>query len=441
MKKIIKMALAAATVFAAGAPVMAQNNALEDPRWGGTPEDRQENLKRMNFLRDEVTAKNWDDAAGYIRELMNGAPSASSNLYLWGVQVYKGKLSKVTTAEDKARLVDSIMLIYDRRAQYYGSDPNRGTAYILKSKAQDYANLNPMDRPNVRKFFKDAVDAPGAQSDVVLMYFQQLVTDFRGVEISPEELLGEYQRLAPMVENESAEVKDGLTGLLATSGAADCNVLEDLYTKELAANPGDTELLTKAYNLMSMAGCDSPFYISVAEQYYAAAPSSAVAIRLATLFEQQQQYEKALQYLNEMVETETDPAAKANLYVRMAASELGLRHASAAAQAARQAIQLNGNNGYAHMFLAEAYIGGASGCSGFQAQTVFWLAYDALSRARDAFEGDATLIESVNSRMANCRANFPTFEDGFMNVQGYENGKAYTVSCGWVSGSTMIRSR
>jgi tetratricopeptide (TPR) repeat protein len=216
-------------------------------------------------------------------------------------------------------------------------------------------------------------------------------------------------------------------------------VLEELYTKEFAAKPGDVDVLTKAYTLMSMAGCTSDFYISVGEQYYAVKPSTDVAIRLATLFENKQQYDKALQYLTPMIESETDPTAKSNLYVRVAASELGQKSNSAAAQAARQAIALDSNNGAAHMLLAEADIGGASGCSGFGAQTVFWLAYDELVRARDSFAGDAAMQEAANSRMGSVRGNFPTTEDAFM--YGVQNNSSYTVSCGWVSGTTTARTR
>ncbi len=238
--------------------------------------------------------------------------------------------------------------------------------------------------------------------------------------------------------NGSPEEQDSLTALLATSGAADCGVLEGLYTRQLAEKPGDVDLLAKAYGLMSSAGCESAFYISVAEQYYAAKPSSDVAIRLAMMFEKNEQYDKALHYLNEMIESETDPAAKSNLYVRVAASELGQKRFSATAQAARQAIALNGNNGIAHMLLAEAYIGGASGCGGFHGQTVFWLAYDELARAREV---DPSLQEAAQGRMNSIYGSFPTKEDAFMYIQGYADGQSYRVNCGWVSGTTTTRSR
>lgn len=436
MKKFTKFALTAAMVLVAGASASAQN-FKEDPRYGNSPEEREKNVAKLNFLQDAYNAKQWKEAAGYIRELMNDAPAASQAIYQYGATTYKNLAARATSIAQKKVYVDSVMLIYDRRVEYFGN--NQATP-AMQLKARDYLALNPMDRAGVRQFYKDAVDVSAAPSPgLVLEYFQQLVNDFKSVEITPEDLLGAYERLAPMMENASAEEKDGFTGLFATSGAADCNVLQELYTKELAAKPGDVEVLKKAYGLMSMAKCDSDFYVSVAEQLYKLEPTADIAINLARMFENRQQYDRAIPYLNEQIETTTDASAKADLYVRIAVSELGQKKYSAAAQAARQAISLNADSGYAHFCLANAYLGGAAQCGGFNGQTVAWLAYDEFSRAREAFTGDAAMLETVSSSMASCRASFPSTEDAFMH--GLQNGASHTVSCGWVSGTTTVRTR
>jgi len=440
MKKFTKFVLAAAVITAGTASVSAQSYK-EDPRYGATPEQREENAKSLSFLRDEVNMKNWEFARGYIKTLMNTAPAASVSLYQHGTNVYKQLILRAKSVDEKKALVDSVMLIYDRRAEHFGSHPTQGTVYILTLKARDYAALNHTDREGVRKYYKEAIAAAGSAvpADLVLEYFKHQVDDYKAMILTPEEILAEYQTLTPLMDKASADDKNTFTSLFASSGAANCGVLEELYTKELAAKPGDKDLLAKAYGLMTMAECDSDFYVSVAEQYYAAEPSSAVAIRLATLFERKEQFSKALQYLNQMVETETDPAAKANLYFRVAASELGMKRPSAAAAAARQAISLDGTNGYARMMLAESYIAGSVACSGFQRQAVYWLVYDEFNRARELFSGDAAMQETMTGRMSSCRGNFPSKEDVFM--EGLSEGAGYTVSCGWISGGTSVRSR
>ncbi len=440
MKKIFKSIILAAMVFGAGVAAKAQNHE-EDPRYGATPQERTENFKKLDLLRNEYNNKNYAEAAVYLKELLNTAPAANSNLYIWGAAIYRDKAARAKSVAEKQVCVDSVMLIYDRRVEYFDDSPTRGTAYILQLKAREYLALNPPDREGVRKLYKDAVDAPGATPEAAVEYFRQLVNDFNGNDVEAEYLIDEYERLMPIMADASEEDRNNFETMFASSGAASCENIEALYSKQLAADPCNVDILVKAYDLMSMAGCESDFYVSVAERYYALESSSGVAIRLASVFENRKEYGKALKYLNEMVDDETDPAAKANLYVRISASELGAKRISAAAQAARQAIALNPDNGFARLLLAESYIAGSGECSGFHASSVFWLAYDELARARRSFAGEPAQLSAVDSRMANCRANFPTFEEGFMYVEGYQDGKSYTVNCGWISGTTTIRSR
>ena len=439
MKQIVKTTLAVAFALAAFAAT-AQNH-MEDPRYGATPEQREENLKRLNFLRDEVQARNWNEAATFVKPLIHEAPEIHGNLYIWGATTYKQKAARARSVADKKIFVDSVMMIYDLRARYFGGSGERGTPYILHLKARDYLTLNPLDGTGVRKFYKDAVAAGGANvsGEVVVEYFQQLVNGFKGFEIEATDLLIEYERLAPMMEAASAEDRDKFNTLFAASGAANCDVLEKLYTEELKADPENVDVLTKAYNLMTMVDCSSDFYVQVAEKYYAKVPSTPVAIRMAMVFENRHEYDRALKYLNAIVGSEQDSATKANLYVRIAASELGAGRASAAGAAAKSAIALSPDNGNAHFILASAYMAGTSGCSGFNAQSVFWLAYDELARAKTSFAGDANMSAQIDSSMANCRANFPATEEMFM--YGVTNGQSHYVSCGWVSGSTTARSR
>ncbi len=441
MKTFTKIALGAAMVVMGMATATAQN-ALEDPRYGATPEERKTNLGNLNWMSDAVAARDWDLAASFVRQLMKDAPAAHSRIYVDGATTYRNKIQRATSVAEKSALVDTLMMIYDTRMQHFGSHPTQGTPYILNLKARDYLNYQPLDGANVRKFYKEAVEAAGTavDPDVVLIYFQQMVNGYKAVEVTPEELLTAYEALSPLMANAPDEKKDGFTSLLATSGAADCGVLEELYTKELAAKPGDQELLRKAFQLMTMAGCDSDFYISVAEQLYKLEPSSNIAIRLATMFEQRKEFERAVPYLNEQIASETDPSAKSDLYVRVATSELLQNRFSAAAQQARQAISLNPDNGFAHMILGNAYLGGQAGCSDFNRAAVVWLAYDEFVRARDALAGDTTgTLESVNTSIARCRANFPENSEIFM--AGKTAGTSYTVSCGWISGTTTVRAR
>ncbi|UKI39110.1 MAG: hypothetical protein L6V35_08075 [Alistipes putredinis] len=65
--------------MAAAVSVSAQS-WKEDPRYGNTPEEREENVKILNFFNDAWDAKNYDDANKYLAHLLEKAPKATQNL-------------------------------------------------------------------------------------------------------------------------------------------------------------------------------------------------------------------------------------------------------------------------------------------------------------------------------------------------------------------------
>lgn len=440
MKKVILKSVMLVAAVVASVSTFAQS-WKEDPRYGNTPEEREANVKILNFFNDAWAAKNYDDANKYLVVLLEKAPRATSNLYVRGATLYKNKINRAKTEEEKKVYIDSLMIIYDMRMEYFGDHRTKGTPYIASAKAMDYAAVNPQDREGVRKFYQEAVEMNGAAlpTDVAVKYFNELVTDYGSDLIEADVILSEYERLAPLFEAAGAEDdKDTFEALFASSGAANCDNLDAMFAPKFKENSGDADMISKAYALMSKAGCSSDLYLSIAEKYYEQNPSSNVAINLASQFEARNDFSKALQYLNEALQTETDPVEKSNLYVRIAASELGEKHASASASAARQAITLNPENGYAYYFLAMAYADGASGCQGFAAQTVYWLVYDYLMDARRLIS-DQAQIENIDGMLAGYRKSFPSEEDCFFN--GCTVGSSFTVKCGWISGTTTVKSR
>ena len=440
MKKVILKSIVLCAAVVASVSVSAQG-WKDDPRYGNSPEEREENVKILNFFNDAWDAKNYDDANKYLVHLLEKAPKSTQNLYVRGATLYKNKINRAKTEEEKKVYIDSLMIIYDMRMEHFGSHSSKGTPYISRAKAVDYAAVNPQDREGIRKFYKEAIAINGAAlpTDVAVKYFNELVTDYGSDLIEAEVILSEYESLAPLFETESAKAdKETFDALFASSGAANCDNLEALFASKFSATPDDADMISKAYVLMSKAGCSSDLYLSIAEKYYAQNPSSNVAMNLASQFEARNNFAKALQYLNEALETETDAVEKSNLYVRMAASELGAKRASASAAAARQAITLNPDNGFAYYFLALAYADGASACQGFASQTVYWLVYDYLMDARRLMS-DQAQIDNIDSMLAGYRKSFPSEEDCFFN--GCTVGSSYNVKCGWINGTTTVKSR
>lgn len=444
MKNVKFLLTAACSLFAFAA--LAQD--FSDPKyaiWGDTPEERQQNILNSNFLKESCDNKDYNAAAHYLKELLDKCPKASENTFVRGITLYKNKINRAKTLDEKNMFIDSLMLIYDLRNEYFGDHAKRGTAYILDRKAREYLTYKPNDRKGIRETFRAAIEAGGDNADpeTVVVYFSNLCDDYKNTdEVMPDEVLAEYERLEPFFAKhpEAAEYKSQFDAAFGLSGAASCENLEKLYRAKLEAAPDDEALLAQAVGMMSRAKCDGDFYFSIAEKYYEMKPSSETAMFLAQAFQNKGDYAKAQTYLNEALAVEQDAAERQKLLVRIALVGLVANDIPNAASAARQARDLNPEDGVPYFVLAQCYASSAAACGGFAGQATFWAAYDTMAKAVELLPSDSEYLEHAKTSLSAFRNRFPSSEECFFNE--LQEGARYTVNCGTAAGvSTTVRPR
>ena len=120
-------------------------------KWGETPELRRENILASTFLKEELANRNFNQAAKYLQQLLERCPAASENTYANGIKLYKQKINRARSLSEKNGYVDSLLLLYDIRLQYFGAHPKRGKAYILDRKAREHLTYRESDREGIRK--------------------------------------------------------------------------------------------------------------------------------------------------------------------------------------------------------------------------------------------------------------------------------------------------
>ena len=445
MKNVKFLLSAVCALYAVAA--MAQQD-FSDPKyaaWGDTPEERQQNILNSNFLKESCDNKDYNAAAHYLKELLDKCPKASENTFVRGTTLYKNKINRAKSLDEKNMYIDSLMLIYDLRNEYFGDHPKRGTAYILDRKAREYLIYKPADRKGIREAFRAALEAGGESTDpeTVVAYFSNLCDDYKNTdEVMPDEIIAEYDRLTPFFEKnpEAAEYKSQFDAAFGLSGAASCENLEKLFRSKLEANPDDEALLAQAVGLMSRAKCDGDYYFSIAEKYYQVKPSSETAMFLAQAFQNKKDFTKAKTYLNEALEVEKDPAERQKLLVRIALVGLVSNDIPGAAAAARQARDLNPEDGVPYFVLAQCYASSAAACGGFTGQATYWAAYDTMAKAVELLPSDSEYLEHAKTSMSAFRSRFPSSEECFFNE--LQEGARYTVNCGTAAGiSTTVRTR
>lgn len=447
--KSVKFLLAAVAVFI-GMSVSAQDfsDDVKYGMWGATNEERASNIGASNYLKDELEAKNFDAATVYLQQLLNNCPGASQQTFARGVTLYKNKANRARTVEQKKMYIDSILLIYDLRLEYFGNHPKNGKDYILDMKARDMLRFCTTNRPLLREGLKAAVDAAiesgRIHHDIASSYFKYLCEDFEYDDnVTSDMILSEYERLSPIFAEVSAEdeqYKDIFETSFGTSGAASCENLETLFSEKLAANPDSEELLAQAVALMSRAQCTSDFFFATTEKYYSVKPSSETALFLAQGFQNRGENDKALKYLREALAVETNPSAKEPLYVQIALIEIGGHNYAAAAEAARELRNINPDNGYSYFILGQCYASTPCQEDKVGGTSVYWAAYDAMAQAVNLLKDEPEVQKAAQQLMSAYRSAFPVQESCFFAE--LTQGDRYTILCGFAAGqSTTVRYR
>ncbi len=441
-------------VFAVTTFVAQAQIDYNDPRfalWGDDAAAREQNLLKSAFLREALDNKMYDQAAGYFQELVTNCPKASEAVFARGVILYKNKIARSKSMDEKKAMVDSLMIVHNLRLKYFADHPTRGRAYILDSQARDYFNFMRSDRDGMRKVFKQAIDEGGAETDpkLVYLYFQNLCEDYKMDLIMAEDVITEYETLTPFfekLEGDDAKMADDFTMLFTTSGVATCENIESIFAAKLVGEAANDEAtLTKAVKLMGRLKCNSPFYVSAAENLYRIAPSASSAMSLASIFQSANEYDKASKYLRDALEAETDVEQREMLNARIALIEMAANRMDSAAAAARESINTpddtKSDNGIGYFVLAQCYAAAAASCSGFDGQATYWAAYDTMALALANFASDEAEYKSVaNQIIASYAAYFPSAEECFFSE--VKEGDTFTIKCGIATGiNTKVRPR
>ena len=433
-----------------GFSAIAQEVNYDDPKyaiWGSSGEERKQNMLNNQFLKESVDNRNYKAAAGYLKVLLEKCPKASQNIYTNGTKLYKNLINRAETDEQRAMYIDSLFYVYDVRLANFADHAKYGKAYILDRKAKEYLSYKPDDREGLRKIFNEAIKATEEKNgkpdlELVLIYFSNLCEDYQNDVADATLIIAEYDRFSPVFDSaegeEAAEMKSQFDNAFGVSGAASCENLEALFSKKLAEAPEDEALLNQAVTLMSRANCNSDFFFHTAEKFYAVKPSSSTALFLAQGFQNRNEFDKAMKYLNEALAAETEAAEKEKLYVRMALISMQMGNQGEAMKAAKEIQNINAENGYAYYIMGQCYA--ASANSEFAGQACFWAAYDTMSKAVELLGSEPQILESAKKMMAAYRGSFPTSEECFFNE--VQAGARYTCTRGFANGvSTTVRYR
>ena len=421
-------------------------------KWGETPEQRKENILASTFLKEELANRNFNQAAKYLQQLLQQCPAASENTFVRGVTLYKNKINRARSVAEKNVYVDSLLLLYDIRLEYFGSHPKRGKAYILDRKAREHLTYRESDREGIRKDFEVAIAAQvemngTADPALVAIYFKNLCDDYTNDIVDAMTIVNAYEENSKYfanVDESQAEFKNQFEASFGASGAASCENLQKIFEPKIAAASTDEALLAHVFQLMNKANCDSDFYISVCEMYYNVKPQSSIAMLLAQIFQNKKEFAKANKYLREALANETVAEEREKLLARIGILEMTANNYAEAVKSFLESINIDDtdDDGLALYFLAQCYVAGSKDCGTELAKhSVYWVAYDLVQKAIPLLEvTDAAVAANAKNLANSYRSVFPTAEECFFAE--LKEGATYTVGCGLAKGlTTKVRYR
>ena len=444
--KSVKLFIGLAFALIAGSASAQDFSDPQYAKWGETVDQRRENILASTFLKEEIANRNFDQAAKFLQQLLQNCPGASENTYANGIKLYKQKINRARSLAEKNVYVDSLLLLYDIRLEYFGAHPKRGKAYILDRKAREHLTYRESDREGIRESFEIAiaaqVEATGtADPELVAIYFKNLCDDYSNDIVDAMTIVNTYEANSKYFENideSKVEFRNQFESCFGASGAASCENLQKIFEPKIAATPSDEALLAKTFQLMARANCESDFFLTVGEMYYAVNPQSSVAMLLAQVFQNKKEFAKANKYLREALANESVADEREKILVRIGILEMTANNYAEAVKAFNESINVDAtdDDGLALYFLAQCYVAGSKDCgSELSKHAVYWVGYDVLQAAIPLLEAtDASVATNAKKLAESYRSAFPTAEECFFAE--LKDGANYTINCGLAKGST-----
>ena len=420
---------------------------IEDGSKYGKGQDSIECIKNLSLYKEFFKHSNYKDAIGPWRIVFGSCPASSERMYTEGVTMYRSLIQAETNVDSKERLIDTLMLIYDRRIEYFGQKGGEGN--ILGRKGIDLLRYRRNDVNEVDKAYghlKRSIELQKNKSRdaVVVTFMTASVTLNQKGKIEDNQTIEDYFMVTEIVDgllNKSSrwtKAKDNIDDMMLKSGILTCEALDRYFEPKFEAGKEDKAFLENVIKFYSSAGCDrANVYVSASEQMYKIDPGPESAHQLAILFIAKSDFRKAAQYLQMAVIGENiENNTRAEWFYELAVVSAANKDYCAAISYAREAIAYKSDHGKAYITLGDAIIASRTNLGDdFEQRTAFWVAADKYTKAKSV---DPSVASDANKKLRDYAGQYPNHEEVFF--RDLKDGDSYQVR-GCINEYTTVRSR
>ena len=468
MKKILSILLLAflstpVRVFAQPQPV-----AYND-RYGITEDEIAECRQNIAYYREFYQAKDYKSAYEPWKEVFVKHPIARYQMYSEGRTILKNLLNKEKDEEKRNVLIQEILRTYDQHIEhldtlnkYYLKTPlTKGS--VLGSKTNEYINyVKPIDVVTVYSMYWEAItsDPENVSAAVAANFMGASSTIAKYRETHKEQVIKDYLKISDLIaqgvqkNNENAAndsvnaeryeklaqtwetARNNVNTFFLRSGAGSAEDLQAIYAPQVEANKDNLKFLKQVINVMGRVpkGRDQGAYMIASEYAHIIEPTAASARGCASRYYKRGETAKAIEFMEQALELETDNYEKSEDYYNTAAMLFTIDQYSKAKNYAYQSISLDATSGKSYILLAQMY---AKNYKWHEESALnkctYFLAIDKLQRAKSV---DPNVAEQANNLIRQLSAYTPKPEDLFF--LGYKKGDKVDIG-GWIGESTTVR--
>jgi tetratricopeptide (TPR) repeat protein len=426
-------------------PAFTQTGASEGSKYG-QGQDSINCLMNLSLYREFFKHNNYKDAIKSWREVFNECPASSQNIYVDGVTMFKKFISGEKNPDVIEAYIDTILLIYDRRMEYFNDEAN-----VLGRKATDLLRYRKDNLESIEESYgylaqSVELDPEGARDAILILYMNTSVSLHKAGKLNQDQTIRDYFITSEILDNQLAgnpgdrrfeRAKATVDDFMLGEGILTCEALNQYYEPRFDQNMGDKAFLNKMLDFYYNSGCDrSDMYAKASEQLYKIQPDHESAYKLARLFVTKEDYDKAIQYYLEAVNGGGDNSQKARYYYELAQVTRIEGNICRAIEYGREAVKNDPNMGDAYLLLGDAYIESRENLGdSFEQRTAFWAAADKYIQAKNV---DPSTAQQADKRLSDYASQYPDGEECFFRT--LNDGDSYHVK-GCINEYTTVRSR
>ena len=405
--------------------------------------------RNYSIYKEFYKQKSFKDALPAWNKTIEICPKFNRGIWSDGEKMFKKRIEQSEDQVKREELIDSLLWIYDKRVEFFGTDPRYPEGYILGNKGISILKYRPSEVQLGYSILGKSIELQKAKTyaAILLTYMQASRQLFIDGFIDAEIVLADYETVMTITDEVLAKTpddanfnkaKENIEIHFTKSGAADCDALTTLYTKQFEELKGDTDWLKKITKQLRKAGCsDGQLFYDAAEALFVLNPDSEAAHNLAAMFLNQQDFDQAKEYLEKSIELGQDSEELADMYYELALLNYSqFKEYQTSRTLARKALELRPNWGNPHILIGQAYVASReqSFSDAFERSTVFWAAVDQFILAKNK---DPEVKTKANELIKQFSQYFPNNELVFFKT--LKEGDPYKVG-GWINEKTTVRS-